>query len=147
MNLRTISLFATALCVLAALPVAPAASVTVRVPYQGPALLAYQGLADCSDPVMSVGIVCYALPNGAKALDVRVDDASSFAIGASYYLHDADGALTGYGDFCEGATLPVESGGTAVIRLEGINGPLSCIDSGTSDTAPATKGFVALRVR
>ena len=139
-------MIAVALCLL--LPAVPAKAVTVRMPYEGPAALAYAGLTDCEDPVRSMGIVCLDVPRSASLVDLAVSDSSGLRIGGSYFLHDATGAAFASGEFCGALGLPLPDEATSlVVRLEGVNGPAACIEAGETAVGPATKGYVALRLR
>lgn len=130
------------------MPSVPAAAVTLHVPYQGPAVLSYQGPSDCSDPVRSVGIACVSLSPQSHAVDLLVKDASGLAVGGSYYTHDASGNTLAIGLFCHAASIPLTGAESLiVIRLEGINGPAECLNEGKLGTLPATKGMLAVRLR
>lgn len=144
MRLHTISFVAMLLC-LAILPLAPAKAVTVRLPYEGAAILGYNGPQDCdADGLAGLGTVCIDLPRAADSLTLTVEDASRLAIGGTWYLADDAGVFQGAGTFCRGAdvALPADAS-VAIIRLEAVNGPLNCVGS---LSAPATKGVVSLRL-
>lgn len=146
MKISRISLLAVTLS-LAMLP--HASAVSARIPYQGPAVMGYQGVQDCDAPdPQGMGIVCMGLPDDAEALEFRVDDASGLKVGGAYYLHRANGEYAGSGVFCGlgKLTLP-EDAATAVLRFDPVNGPLACVEMGVEDTGPATQGIVAFRTR
>lgn len=147
MDIRWTSLLAVSLCI-AALPLAPAKAVTLQLPYEGAAPLAYPGAQECEDAV-ALGVVCVDLPRGARAAAFRVLDASSLAVGGTYWLHDADGnALGGGRAYCSGAevALPAEAQ-LLVVRIEAVNGALTCIDGGSDAAAVGTKGVVSVDLR
>lgn len=132
---------------LVALPLAPASSVVLREPYEGPAVLAYGGVSDCDDPARSMGVGCFDVPVEASRLEIRVRDRTDLPIGGAYYLSDAAGEFAGSGSFCGSASLLLDGAATtAVIRLEAVNGPLACIDQGEEAPGLATRGIVAIRL-
>lgn len=144
MKLWTLVVAATCLATL--MPASPAASVTISTPYDGPAVLAYGGTTDCSDPVRSVGIACVDVPNGAKKMEIAVRDASGLPVGGAFYLSDAFGNFAGSGLFCGTATIPLGTAVVGVVRLEAVNGPLACQEAGQT-AGTATQGVIAMRLR
>lgn len=144
-KLRNLGLVAILLCV-AILPAVPAKNATVRLPYDRPALLGYQGPQDCErDLAPASGIVCLEVPPGVNTLAFSVQDASGLWVGGAWYLHGADGAFQGSATYCRGDTLPIPSAvDLIVVRVEGINGPLNCAGS---LAGPGTRGIVAIQLR
>lgn len=147
MDIRWISLLAVALCV-AAVPMAPAKAVTLHVPYEGTAPLAYQGAQDC-DTALALGIVCLDLPNSAREVAFLAADASGLAVGGSFWLHDAQGnALDGGHAYCAGGEARLPSEATLlVVRIETLNGPLSCLEENVDASGLGTKGVVSFNIR
>jgi hypothetical protein len=147
MNIRWTSLLAVFLIV-AALPLVPAKAVVVKAPYGGSSLTSYGGLADCQDAVQKIGIVCVGIPVGTTGLDVHVNDLVELVVGGSWYLHAADGSLVGMGSYCNAFTLPLSGdAATIVVRVEGGNGPIQCLNEGRVMSGPSAMGIVALRLR
>lgn len=124
----------------AVLPTVPAKAVTIRLPYDSPALLGYQGLADCD---AAAGTVCAQIPRGLRLASFRVEDATGLSVGGAWYLHDAAGAFLASGVYCRGAQLDAPPGGTIVVRVEALNSALNC--AGSLAGAPS-RGVVTLRL-
>lgn len=142
-----ISLLAASM-LLTLVPTAPAKITSVRVPYEGAAPFGHSTLeADCDPQLLqSMGVVCLALPRGTSTLTFSVNDASRLAIGGSYYVYDQDGAFHTAGVHCGETTTGAPNGGTVIVRLDAIAGPLSCQSMGKSPGV-ATRGYISFLVR
>lgn len=136
-----------ALMLITMVPTGPASTAS-RVAYRGPAPLGFTSPAQECDPALpnSLGVVCVSLPLKAREVTFSVDDRSQLAVGGTYYLYDAAGNYAGQGSHCNGATIAVPSGGLAILRLELVNGPLTCLAQGISTAGEATKGFVTYTI-
>lgn len=147
MQLRWISLLAVSLMFVSALPTAPAsgAAFSVRVAYEGTAVLAHASAADdCGGlAVRKLGVVCATLPARAHVMDFFVEDTSKMNVGGTYYLYDAAGNYAGSGTHCNGENVPVAGAALAIVRLEALNGPIVCASEGKTAQSLATKGFVS----
>lgn len=105
-----------------------ARSIDMRLPYDGPALLGYQGIQDCG----TTGTLCIDLPPGIQGAAFDVRDASQTAVGGTYYLVDEAGDYLGSGIYCKGAALSVpRDAATLVVRVEHLPGTLSCAEDGS----------------
>lgn len=147
--MRTLWISLLAVSVLVAFAPAGVAKVTnVKMPYDGPAVTSHTTLAqDCSGQVpQTIGVVCLAIPKGATRMTFSVDDKTDFAIGGTYYVYDALGSFYSLGHHCGETTVDVPGGGTAIVRLDVIDGPLYCVDIGETP-GEGTKGFVAFTLR
>lgn len=143
MDIRWISLLAVSLCV-AALPMVPAKAVTMQMPYEGTAPLAYQGPQEC-DAAFALGVVCLELPKNVHAASFLAADASTLTVGGSYWLYDAQGnALDGGHAYCAGAGVDLPTGASLlVVRIEALNGPLTCLADDADAGAAGTRGVVS----
>ena len=146
MELRWISLLAVSLLVVA--PTVPARSATVSLlPYEGSAPLTYQGLAEC-DAALPLGVVCLEFDAGDRRAAFHLDDATGLAVGGTWWVHDAQGAIVLAGEYCGGASVPLDPDvGTLVVRIDTVNGPVGCLADGRGGFGPATKGVVELVVQ
>lgn len=151
MTFRWMSSFAVLLLCVSVMPTAPAsgASLTVRMPYEGAAVLAHASPEeDCAGILMKrLGVVCTDIPHNARTMAFSVEDASGLAVGGTYYLYDGAGDYAGSGTHCNGERLAVGGAAFAVIRLEAINGPIVCAAQGKLAQSMATKGFVDVTFR
>lgn len=148
MKLLLTSLLAASLLI-AAMPDAVAAKPTgLRLSYQGATPFGPGAMRDeCADDApLTIGIVCLAVPAGAKQMRFTVNDESGLAVGGSFYVYDALGELTAVGGHCGAGASPVASGGTVVVRLELFNGPLYCASEGIAG-GEATRGFVEFALK
>lgn len=149
MNIRWISLLAVSLLLVTALPSAPAsgAALTVRLNYEGSAILAHSSpTEDCgASAIKKLGVVCVAVPKNAHTMDFDITDLSAMAVGGTYYLYDATGQFAGSGTHCDGKVVSVGNAALAVIRLEAVNGPIVCAAAGELSQSAATKGFIDIQ--
>lgn len=130
------------------LPVAASASMTLRLPYKGVAVLGFDGFEAACAPTAGLGplgTVCADVPPGAHALRVGAVDQLDAPVGGSWYLADGEGRFLAAGVHC-GPTdlaLPREAA-RLVVRVEGLNGPVWCLEEGALAPTPA-RGWVSLR--
>lgn len=138
-----------ALLLIAAVPDAFAARpTTLRLSYQGATPLGAGAMRDecAANAPLRIGVVCLVVPTGAREMSFTVDDASSLAVGGTFYTYDALGELTAVGGHCGSGASPVAGGGTVVVRLELVNGPLYCASEGVAG-GEATRGFVEFALK
>ncbi|HET6404261.1 MAG TPA: hypothetical protein VFH78_06400 [Candidatus Thermoplasmatota archaeon] len=145
MKLLWTSLLAVSLLI-AASPFAPARPGGIHVYYQGSTPLGAGALEQECQGAVALGVVCLAVPAGAKRMGFLVDDASDLAVGGTYYVYDASGEITALGGHCGAGVADVPAGGTFVVRLESVNGPLNCAAEGKL-AGQATRGWVAFTLR
>ena len=146
MRLLCTSLLAVTLTI-AMLPDVAARPSTLTLAYEGATPFGPAAMRDeCAGASLRLGIVCLAVPMGSKEMRFEVADASTLAVGGSFYTYDAAGELTGVGTHCGSGAAPVSGGGTVVVRMELINGPLYCLAEGTLG-GEATRGVVAFSLR
>lgn len=119
-------------------PLAPAASLNVRLPYEGPAPFVYQGPHECDAP-LAVGIVCLEMPKGAHSARFLVEDVTGRAVGGSWHVHDENGAELASGGHCGSGEVAVPTtGGLVVVRVEALRGPIECAGAGEGPAAVGT---------
>lgn len=143
MQLRSISLLAVSICLVAAMPAVPASGVTIRIQYEGAAPFAFSSAADeCTKSLpRSLGVACATVPHGARTLSFGITDASRLDVGGTYYVYDG-ATFLGSGVHCNGATTNVQGATIVVVRMEALGGPTACLGSGGMGTGEATKGVV-----
>lgn len=148
MKLLWTSLLAVSLLIAAA-PEGLAAKPTIlRLHYSGATPFGAAALEDeCDGSVpVAIGVVCLVVPKGIVDASFLINDASSLTVGGTYYVYDAAGVATAAGAHCGSGSSPVVAGGTVVVRLELINGPLYCLSKGVTG-GEATRGFVEFSLK
>lgn len=147
MRLLCTSLLAVTL-IIAAVPDAAARPTELRKTYQGATPFGAAALRDecAGETPLRIGVVCLVVPVGARSMSFAVHDASDLAVGGTYYVYDASGELTAADTHCGSGAAPVAAGGTVVVRMELVNGPLVCLAEGLTG-GEATRGFVQFSLR